>query len=689
MAGLAAALLVLGGVLTVLPQVDSAQAVAAPAPTRNIAVSGPGVTGIGPAFDPAVSRYSVHTAAGQNGRLTVTATTSDPQGVVRVDGVAVRGATTLTGLVEGDEVSVIISDSSGTRGYALVYLPPDFPDLTATVDAGGAAPGQVLLTLTDFAGSRTFEVAVDHNGVPSYFHVSDRDAMDLKPAPNGHFTVFRSTQADRKRFELDELDGRFRPVRTMTVADPLTNTDVHDAILRQDGSHVLIGYEPNPVTHRTDATIQEIDTHGDVVYTWSSADHFLPDESTANPGNPDYAHLNSIQELPDGDLLASFRHTSSVMRIAWHDHDGFHRGDIVWRLGGRHSDFTFPDDPDGGPCAQHTASMLADGNILVFDNGSGWPDSNALCVNPADRTGPTMSRPHTRIAEYALSFDAGGAPATATLAWTYDGPAQGFTLFTGSARRLPGGNTLIGWGALRHTIASEVTPDKQVVWELTTSTQMVSYRAVKADVPDLTPPVVNVGLADGVTVDAGTRIPAARCTDKGGSNLVRCTTTSDASLVSATTGRHTLRVEAVDGAGNTTVVTRTFVVRSGHPVLQVRRGGTWRHAGVVVLPARGARRTVPLRVTNDRAAADLVRLHASGPGSAYRVRFLQGGRDVTRSVLAGTWATRLGSGGSTEVTMVVRRVRTHAPGRRVVVLQASSAAQPGRADAVTVTLRRR
>jgi hypothetical protein len=201
---------------------------------------------------------------------------------------------------------------------------------------------------------------------------------------------------------------------------------------------------------------------------------------------------------------------------------------------------------------------------------------------------------------------------------------------------------------------------------------------------------VNVGLGNGVTVDAGTRIdPDARCTDAGGSNLVGCTTTSDASLVSATPGRHTLRVEAVDGAGNITVVTRTFVVRSGHPVLQVRRGGTWTDAGVVRLPVRGARRTVPLRVTNDHAAADLVRLAAAMPGSAYRLRFLQGGHDVTRSVLAGTWATPLGSGGSAEITMVVRRVRSHAPARRALVLRASSTAQPSHADAVTVTLRGR
>ncbi|MDH2416627.1 aryl-sulfate sulfotransferase [Nocardioides sp. CER19] len=655
-------------------------------------MSGTGITGLSPAFDAAVTRYSVYTADGQDGQLTVTATTADPQGLVSVNGIRVSGATTLSGLHEGDEVSVIISDSSGTTGYALLYLPPDFPDLTASVDTGTGERGQVLLTLTDFAKSRTFEVAVDHNGVPSYFHADDGPgAMDLKPAPHGHYTVLRpNTQPGRTGSELVELDGRFRPIRTMTVADPLTNTDNHDAILRADGSRLLMGYEPNRSTGRTDATIQEVDARGQVVYTWNSGDHFRADETTAAPTNPDYAHINSFQELPDGDLLVSFRHTSSIMKIAWRADrsDGHSRGDILWRLGGRYSDFAFPDDADGGPCAQHTAGMLDDGHILVFENGSGWPDPNPLCVNPADRTGASIARPHTRIAEYALAFDGDGKPAAATLVWKHDGPSDGFTLFTGSTNRLPGGDTFIGWGALRHTIASEVTADNRVVWELSTTTQMVSYRAVKADVPDVTPPVVAVGLRDHLTVEPGTRIePGARCTDQGGSTLARCTTTSDTSLTSPTPGSHTVRVEAVDGAGNRTVVTRAFVVRSGRTDLKVRSAGVWGEGGAARLPKRGVKRSFTVRLANDRVTAGRLALQASGLGKAYRVHYLQGGHDVTRSVRAGTWRATLAGGASVDLTVVVERIGSHAPRIRTVTLRAVVPGLPATADVARLVIR--
>jgi hypothetical protein len=219
---------------------------------------------------------------------------------------------------------------------------------------------------------------------------------------------------------------------------------------------------------------------------------------------------------------------------------------------------------------------------------------------------------------------------------------------------------------------------------------MVSYRAVKAAVPDVTPPVVAVGLADHLSVDAGTPVdPVVRCTDTGGSDLVRCATTSDTSLASPTTGTHTIRVQAVDGAGNTTVVTRTLVVKSGHPMVQVRTHGSWRDDTVVHLPRRGSRRTLTLRVVNDRATADVVGLHVPMPGRSYRVRYLQGARDVTGPIRAGTWSVRLASGGSARLTMVITRVRATAPSRRILLARVTSSAQPAGAGTLTLRLRRR
>ena len=69
-------------------------------PPPLVQVGGVGV-GTYPSFDPAILRYAVTTTAATAGSVTVTA----PPGSL-VDGVASPGAVTLTGLTEGDEISV-------------------------------------------------------------------------------------------------------------------------------------------------------------------------------------------------------------------------------------------------------------------------------------------------------------------------------------------------------------------------------------------------------------------------------------------------------------------------------------------------------------------------------------------------------------------------------------------------------
>ena len=84
-----------------------AAAPAAAPPVHQVSVTGSGV-GTYPVFDPAVARYGVTTTAATDGTLTVTATTSDPAGVVTVNGrVAPGGTRTVTGLEAGDEVAVL------------------------------------------------------------------------------------------------------------------------------------------------------------------------------------------------------------------------------------------------------------------------------------------------------------------------------------------------------------------------------------------------------------------------------------------------------------------------------------------------------------------------------------------------------------------------------------------------------
>ena len=184
--------------------------------------------------------------------------------------------------------------------------------------------------------------------------------------------------------------------------------------------------------------IQHIGPDGGLVWEWTSA--ALAAE-TVVPGDRDYAHINGIDVQDNGDVLASFRNFSSVYLIR----PGSAAPDeVVWKLGGRDSDFTFPALPDGsadvGPCAQHSASILANGHVLVYDNGSSTFFGRPLCVDQQDPSRGSVVRPSTRVVEFALS---GGV---ATPVKTY-GDTDQFAWFMGSAAKLDSGNVLIGWSS--------------------------------------------------------------------------------------------------------------------------------------------------------------------------------------------------------------------------------------------------
>ena len=171
------------------------QAAAAPVPVvaHSLAVNGAGV-GMYPAFDPAVERYAATTTPETAGSLTITATTTDPQGEVWIDGAPdADGTGTVTGLEDGDEVAVFIDDAAGRAVYAVVYLPHGFPSLRTPVAEPGAAPGHVLITPSRFAGdSDTYEAAVDAYGVPAFVHANRAgSSQDFKPTGFGGYTVFR------------------------------------------------------------------------------------------------------------------------------------------------------------------------------------------------------------------------------------------------------------------------------------------------------------------------------------------------------------------------------------------------------------------------------------------------------------------------------------------------------------------
>ena len=657
-----------------------------------------------PAYDPAISRYGVHPAPDGSVRVDVTdASDVSFNGVPDADGTA-----TFAGLEPGEEISVMVGSGGSRRAHALYVLPSGFPTLETEATGAPVEPGNIALTLDRFDNSTAprFEAIVDRNGVPVHTRSHAERVLDLKLAANGRFTVHRpTTTPGRTGGALVELDDRFQEVRRHETSG-LVDTDDHDSLLLPDGSQWLLAYEPNPATGLIDSVIQHLGPDGDLLWQWTSAPYA---DETVVPGDRDYAHINGIDVQDNGDVLVSFRNLSSVFLLR----PGAAGADeVVWKLGGRDSSFTFPALPDGtadvGPCAQHSATILDNGHVLVFDNGSSTFFGRPLCVDQQDPGRGSVVRPTTRVVEFAL------ANGTATPVRTY-GDTDRFAWFMGSAARFDSGNVLIGWSSAPDSIATETDAGGSTIWRLkdirrpvdgATPNPYITYRAALVPARDgFDPEVMLAGPADGITVTQGATVPVAfSCTDRGGSTLQACDGPAGRQLDTTGVGTRTWSVTARDGVGRTTTRSRSYTVVAApapatlpaSPDLSIRVARSRWVGGDVLAPAR---QTVKAHVGAGEVATAKVRVRNAGgapgrfvlraPSSLARgtvdVRYVHRGRTRTRALGARGWRTpTLAPGESLRLVVRVKARRAAEPGRDALLIRAAS---PAGRDRVRLVVR--
>jgi arylsulfotransferase ASST len=171
----------------------------------------------------------------------------------------------------------------------------------------------------------------------------------------------------------------------------------------------------------------ELTKDGRKVWEWRAWEHLDPAKdviTAAQDNRAEWTHGNAVMELPDGDVLVSFRHISTIIKIRRQT------GEVVWKLGA---------PPLSG---QHAPTPLANGNILIFDNGPHRLD---------------QSFPFSRVIEVNSL--------TNEIVWKYQEsiPSNFFSPRISNAQRLPNGNTLINEGWFGRFF--EVTPEGEVVWE--------------------------------------------------------------------------------------------------------------------------------------------------------------------------------------------------------------------------------
>ena len=225
-------------------------------------------------------------------------------------------------------------------------------------------------------------------------------------------------------------DQSYREVGTISMGNGLP-TDGHDISFTEDGSRALLQGTPTGQANLSqfggaanatvlDAVLQEIDVAtGEVLWQWSALENISPGETTEPlVGLADPYHINAVTYDSDGNVLMSLRNTSTVYKI------DRQTGEIIWRLGGENSDFTYPGGDATRQRYQHDAARLPDGTLSVFDNGN--------------TRQPQQSR--------GLIYQLDETAMTATIVQELHATPELFTPFIGNNRRVPNGNQLVNFG---------------------------------------------------------------------------------------------------------------------------------------------------------------------------------------------------------------------------------------------------
>ena len=184
---------------------------------------------------------------------------------------------------------------------------------------------------------------------------------------------------------------------------------------------------------------------------WRSLDHVPISETYRKPADPlDYLHANSIEIAADGNLLVSGRNTWAVYKL------DRRTGEVIWRLGGKHSDFAMG---NGSQYAwQHHARVVDPTTISVFDNGA---------------AGGTSS--HSQSRGLLVTIDE--AARTVQLRASYQHPDRLLANAMGSVDKLPNGNVLVGWG--EEPCATEFAADGTRLSDAVFPVGQKSYRALR------------------------------------------------------------------------------------------------------------------------------------------------------------------------------------------------------------------
>ncbi|MFH1051869.1 MAG: aryl-sulfate sulfotransferase [bacterium] len=358
-------------------------------------------------------------------------------------------------------ILLFVISLSFNLAYAKI-VPDDFPKFVIK-NNGGESSGYLLggvFSANPDVGNYNF--ILDDSGKPIVYQPAN--GLYCNMHPSGLISAPRMISGNKNIYKI--YDNDFNLIDSVQMANGYY-ADSHDFKILPNGHCLLVSYndveidmskiveEGHPNANVTQAIVQELDADKNPVFQWKSLDYIPITDSYSDltAKNIDYIHMNSMFIDDNGDLILSCRSTSEILKVSRQT------GEIIWRMGGKHNEFTFLNEhEENAPtyfCWQHDAKILHNGNLLFFDNGS----------TPSEET-----RDYSRIVEYELDE----VNKTAKMVWEYRHEPDISTVNEGSVERLSNGNTVINWGgavADGAPIMTEVDSVGNLVYEVSCTSQ--------------------------------------------------------------------------------------------------------------------------------------------------------------------------------------------------------------------------
>ena len=343
--------------------------------------------------------------------------------------------------------------ASADQTYTTGTLPAPIQACTVSVhDPDRARPGW---TLTNLLGDGVAgAVAFNMEGEPVwYFIVPDTASpnMDITLVDDASHVLIGLTAV----IEAMEVDLAGEVIWSGPLKSPARSAHHHYEKLANGNYLTLLREVQDSVSGDI---IDMIAPDHSPVWSWNAFDH-LP------IGSGDWTHGNAAAaDLTNGWVYFSARNLNTVFKI------NMSNGAPIWALGAGGDFAADPLATYPWTDKQHAPEILADGNVLIYDNGN--------------------TRGFTRVVEYELDT----LLMTSELVWEFPGDAVGLdpwytnqwhSLSRGDVDRLDNGNTLITATTVGRIF--EVAPDKTVVWEMTLSdpTLAGTYKSER-----ITPPLI-------------------------------------------------------------------------------------------------------------------------------------------------------------------------------------------------------